>query len=44
MKLQYVTPETSSVKVVSEAFVCTSGISALDGERIDYGSPEDLTW
>ena len=44
MKENYVTPETISVKLVSESFLCNSEITGIESERIDYGDPENLTW
>ena len=44
MKENYVTPETISVKLVSESFLCSSEITGIESERIDYGDPENLTW
>ncbi len=43
-KESYVAPETFSVKVVSENFLCNSEITGIDSERLDYGDPENLTW
>jgi len=44
MKENYVAPETVSVELVSESFLCNSEITAIDSDRIDYGTPEELTW
>lgn len=43
-KENYVAPETVSVELVSESFICNSEITGIDSERIDYGDPENLTW
>ena len=43
-KENYVAPETVSVELVSESFICNSEITAIDSDRIDYGNPETLTW
>ncbi len=44
MKENFVAPETISVELVSESFICDSEITGIDSERIDYGNPQDLTW
>lgn len=45
MKENYVAPETVSVELVSESFICNSDITAIDSERIDYGDPGDeIIW
>lgn len=45
MKENYVTPETISVKLVSESFICDSEITGIDSGRIDYGAPGDeIIW
>ena len=44
MKENYVAPETISVELVFESFICDSEITGIDSERIDYGNPQDLTW
>lgn len=45
MKQDYVAPDTVSVKLVSENFICDStDISNLLGDRDDYGLPEIIVW
>lgn len=43
-KENYVTPETFSVRLISESFLCDSDITGIYSERIDYGLPEPLAW
>lgn len=44
MKENYVAPETISIELVSESFICNSEITGIASDRIDYGDPQDLTW
>lgn len=43
-KINYVAPETFSVRLISESFLCDSEITGIDSERIDYGDPEIFIW
>ena len=43
MKKNYVAPETISVKLDSVSLICNSDFD-MQGERIDYGDPTNLTW
>jgi hypothetical protein len=43
-KENYVAPETISVRLISERFLCNSDITGIDSERIDYGPPQILSW
>ena len=44
LKENYIAPETVSVELVSESLICNSEITGIDSDRIDYGTPEELTW
>lgn len=44
MKENYVTPETISIELVSESFICDSEITGIHSDRIDYGDPNEITW
>ena len=44
LKENYVAPETFSVGLISEGFLCNSDITGIYSERIDYGLPEQLAW
>ena len=44
MKENYVAPETVSVELVSESFICDSEITGIVSDRIDYGDPNEITW
>lgn len=44
LKENYVAPETFSVRLISESFLCNSEITGIDSNRIDYGNPEEIIW
>jgi hypothetical protein len=44
LKENYVAPETFSVRLIAESFLCDSEITGIDSNRIDYGDPQELIW
>jgi hypothetical protein len=44
LKENYVAPETFSVRLIAESFLCDSETTGIDSNRIDYGLPEDIIW
>ena len=44
LKENYIAPETFSVRLISEGFLCNSETTGIDSNRIDYGDPQELIW
>lgn len=44
LKENYIAPETFSVRLISEGFLCNSETTGIDSSRIDYGLPEGIIW